>query len=233
MTVAAVILAASSESALTATEGQPRVRRLVDIAWSGGAVPIVVVAPDPTGAVAVALAGAPVTLADPAPSAAGPVGQIARGIDVALEAVRDTVGAFVWPARMVWVGPETVTSLIEAYGMHKGTVLRPTFEGQPGWPVLVPLEALATFRGLGSERMPDELIDDLLAAGAASVQLEVGDPGVTHDAGTARADLPAYVGPPQLAGSRPHEWGAALAELPDDAPLSGPTLAPLGAAEEP
>ena len=57
MTVAAVILCATAEGALADTLGQPRVRRLVDIAWSGGALPVVVVAPDPEGAVAASLVG--------------------------------------------------------------------------------------------------------------------------------------------------------------------------------
>ena len=42
MTVAAVILAASADGAVVDTLGQPRVRRLADLAWSGGALPIVV-----------------------------------------------------------------------------------------------------------------------------------------------------------------------------------------------
>lgn len=52
MTIAAVILAASPESALAELEGQTRVRRIADAAWSGGAIPIVVVSFDPHGAVA-------------------------------------------------------------------------------------------------------------------------------------------------------------------------------------
>ena len=42
MTVAAVILSATAEGALAETQGQARVRRLADLAWSGGALPIVV-----------------------------------------------------------------------------------------------------------------------------------------------------------------------------------------------
>ena len=57
VTVAAVILSATAEGSLTDTLGQPRVRRLVDVAWSGGALPIVVLSPDPDGAVAAALSG--------------------------------------------------------------------------------------------------------------------------------------------------------------------------------
>src|SRR3546814_8905795 len=56
MTVAAVILSATTEGAIADTLGQPRVRRLADLAWSGGALPIVVLAPDQDGAVAQALA---------------------------------------------------------------------------------------------------------------------------------------------------------------------------------
>ena len=47
MTVAAVILSAPAEGALADTLGQPRVRRLADLAWSGGALPIVVVVARP------------------------------------------------------------------------------------------------------------------------------------------------------------------------------------------
>ena len=52
MTVAAVVLSASAEGALADTLGQPRVRRLADLAWSGGALPVMVLSPDPDGAVA-------------------------------------------------------------------------------------------------------------------------------------------------------------------------------------
>ncbi len=85
MTVAAIILAASPESALADADGMPSVRRIADVAWSGGATPIIVVAHDPEGAVATALAGSPVTLAEPAPMEMGPAGQMVRGIEVALE----------------------------------------------------------------------------------------------------------------------------------------------------
>lgn len=222
MTVAAVVLAASPASALADAEGQPRVRRLVDIAWSGGAIPIVVIAPDPDGLVAVALRDAPVTLAEPAPTEAGPVGQIARGIGVATSAVAETDAALVWPARMTWVGPETVTSLIEAHGTDPSTVLRPSYGGQPGWPVLLPIAHLETFSALARDRMPDELMDDLAAAGTPMRALDLGDPGTTHDADTARADLPAYAGPPGPPDGHTHEWGAAVADGPDDAPDNVP-----------
>ncbi|HEY8867913.1 MAG TPA: NTP transferase domain-containing protein [Candidatus Limnocylindrales bacterium] len=233
MTVAAVILAASVESALADADGQPRVRRLVDLAWSGGTIPIVVVAPDPDGSVAAALAGAAVTLAEPAPQEGGPVGQMLRGIDVATAEVRGTDAAILWPARYMWVGPETITSLIEAHGIGGGTLLRPSFNGEPGWPVLVPFAQLDRLREVTPRGGPDEIVAALLDAGAATRTVEVGDPGVVHDAATARDALPAYVGPPEPAAPHTHEWGATGADLPEDTPLEGPTLAPYGQAADP
>jgi CTP:molybdopterin cytidylyltransferase MocA len=230
VTVAAVILAATEESALADADGQPRVRRLVDAAWSGGAVPAVVVAPDPSGRVAAALAGAPATLAEPAPADGGPAAQIARGIDVAASQVRETDAALVWPARLCWVDPETVTSLIEAHGVRNGILLRPAYDGQAGWPVVLPASALEELRSLGAERTPDELVDDLLAAGLAHELLELGDPGVIHDGSIPRRELPPYRGPAEPAGGHVHEWGAAAADHSDDAPLEGPALAPYGQA---
>ena len=230
MTVAAVILAASVDSALADVEGLPRVRRLADVAWAGGAVPIVVVAPDPDGLVAAALAGAPVTLAEPAPVAGGPVAQIARGLAVALGLVSETDAALVWPARMQWVGPETVTSLIEAHGPDHDVVLRPSYEGAAGWPVLVPIDRIDTLRAMGPELMPDAIVEELVAGIPGSRSLDLGDPGSTHDAGTDRAELPPYIGPSAPAGGHTHEWGAAAADHADDEPLEGPSLAPFGSA---
>ena len=230
MTVAAVILAASVESALADAEGLPRVRRLVDVAWSGGAVPIVVVAPDPDGLVARALSGAPVTLAEPAPVAGGPVAQIARGIAVAVELVTETDAALVWPARMTWVGPETVTSLIEAHGPEPDAILRPSYDGAAGWPVLVPTKELDALRALQTDLMPDAIVERIYGARPGSKTLDLGDPGSTHDAGTSRSDLPPYLGPQGPAAGHTHEWGAAAADHPDEAPLEGPTVAPFRSA---
>ena len=80
-------------------DGMPRVRRIVDSATSGGALPVVVVSFDPDGAVAAALAGAAVTLAEPVPKPEGvPVAQIRRGIQVARGTVHEVDGALIWPA---------------------------------------------------------------------------------------------------------------------------------------
>ena len=134
MTVAAVILAASVESALADAGGVPRIRRIADAAWAGGAMPVIVVAPDPEGTVAAALAGAEVKLATPAPVEHGPVGQIVRGIDVAASTVTETTAALIWPARLCWAGPETAGSLIEAHGIDRKSLLRPTYRDEAGWP---------------------------------------------------------------------------------------------------
>jgi CTP:molybdopterin cytidylyltransferase MocA len=230
MTVAAIVLAASPESALADADGLAAVRRIVDTAWSGGATPVIVVSFDPDGAVAAALAGASVTLAEPAPAEAGPAAQMARGIEVALAEVRETTGALVWPARMTWVGAETVTSLLEAHGGAGERVLRPSFDGEAGWPALVPLpEGLAALRALGPAAMPAEIADALASSLGAS-SLDLGDPGATIDRSTPRTDLPPYVGPLEPAAGHVHEWGAALADQAEDAPLEGPALAPYAPA---
>jgi CTP:molybdopterin cytidylyltransferase MocA len=225
VTVAAVIIAAPSESGLVAVEGVPRVRRLADAAWSGGALPIVVVADDPDGAVAAALAGTPVVLAEPAPAARGPAALMARGMEVATAHVHDTGGAIVWPVRMVWAGPETVTSLIEAHGLDRGALIRPTYRGEPGWPVLLPLSAAPLLMEVGADGGPDAAIAALLAAGLPERLLELGDPGTVLDASVDRGALPAYEGPPGPPDGTARDWGAAVADEADDAPLAGPPLA--------
>jgi len=220
MTVAAVILSATAEGALAPTEGQPRVRRLADLAWSGGALPVVVVAPDPDGAVVAALAGTEAVYGSPAPAEAGPVGQMLRGIDLAAAEVHELTGALIWPARMVWVGPETVTSLIETHGAEPTAMLRPAWGGETGWPVLLPIAHVGAMRALGAELMPPAIID-ALAAAVPTQTVELGDPGVIHDVDTAREDLPPYEGPPGPPAGHTHEWGddvAAEAGLPSPDP---------------
>jgi CTP:molybdopterin cytidylyltransferase MocA len=232
VTVAAVALAATPESALADADGLAAVRRIADVAWSGGAVPIVVVAGDPDGRLAAALTGAPVTLAEPAPNDRGPVGQIVRGIELATSRVVETDAVLVWPARIAWVGPETVTSLIEAHGVHTAAVLRPAYDGERGWPALVPVEHLARLRSVSADRMPDDVLADLIGAGIAELVLELGDPGATHDISHPRSGLPAYVGPTEPPAGHVHEWGSAAADVSDEAPLEGPALAPFDQAAD-
>jgi hypothetical protein len=228
MTVAAVILSATAEGAVADTLGQPRVRRLVDVAWSGGALPVVVVAPDPDGAIARSLTGSEATYGSPAPDEAGPAGQMLRGAELARAEVVDTTAVLVWPARMVWVGPETITSLIEAHGTDPSTVLRPGWQGEAGWPVLVPVSALDHLRAIGTDRMPSDVIADLTDA-VRTRTVEVGDPGVQYDADTLYADLPPYEGPPGPPAGHTHEWGDDIAGsgVDEDVPGEGRGLAPF------
>jgi molybdenum cofactor cytidylyltransferase len=235
VTVAAVVLAATPDSALADADGMPSVRRIADSAWSGGAVPIVVVAHDPDGSVSSALTGSAVTLADPVPLDRGPAGQIIRGIEIAIGEIRETDAALVWPARFTWVGPETATSLIEAHGTQPGALLRPSYEGEPGWPVLVPVALLEALSAVAADRMPDDVVADVIAGGAREVLLELGDPGVRHDRTVPRATLPPYIGPTDPPAGHVHEWEAPMADASNEVPLEGPALAPYGqaAAEDP
>jgi len=210
MTVAAVILSATAEGSLADTLGQSRVRRLVDLAWSGGALPLIVLSPDPDGSVAASLLGSEASCGSPAPAEAGPVGQMLRGAELALDEVRGTTAVLLWPARMTWVGPETITSLIEAHGSDPATVLRPGWQGEPGWPVLVPVVHLGELGAVASDRMPPDVIEALVATVPSRI-VEVGDPGVIHDAATDRADLPTYEGPPDPPAGHTHEWGSDVA----------------------
>jgi CTP:molybdopterin cytidylyltransferase MocA len=215
MTVAAVILSASPEGSLALADGVARVRRIADVAWAGGAIPIVVVAADPDGAVSDVLAGSEALLRPPADPAGGPVGQMAAGIATATATIRETDAVLLWPARLCWVDAETVTSLIEAHGADPDPVLRPAFAGEVGWPVLVPETHAAALAAVGPGLMPPDVIDALAATGVAVRAIEVGDPGVVLDAGTAREDLPAYGGPPAPTSGVYHEWGATAADRSD------------------
>jgi CTP:molybdopterin cytidylyltransferase MocA len=217
MTVAAVILSASADGALSETLGQPRVRRLVDIAWSGGALPIIVVSPDADGAVVRALVGSEAIYESPAPMDAGPVGQMVRGADRAMAEVHGTTAVLIWPARMTWVGPETITSLIEAHGVDGATILRPTWRTEPGWPVLMPSVHLETLRSIAPDVMPDAVIATMVERLSTRL-VELGDPGVTHDVDTPLGQLPPYEGPLDPPAGHTHEWGqdvAAAAGLGD------------------
>ena len=218
MTVAAVVLSASVEGSLADTLGQPRVRRLADLAWSGGALPILVVSPDPDGTVQAALLGSEAVYGSPAAPEAGPVGQMVRGAELALDEVRDTTAVLLWPARLTWVGPETITSLIETHGMDPAAMLRPAWHGEAGWPVLLPTAQLDALRAVPADHMPPQVIEDLAGVVPTRV-VEMGDPGVVHDAGTAMADLPAYEGPPDPPAGHAHEWGS---DVTAEAGLSEP-----------
>ena len=220
MTVAAVILAASAASALADAAGRASVRRIVETAWAGGAMPLVVVAADPDGTVAAALGGSEATLVSPAPVESGPVGQIVRGMGAAATLVAGTDAVLVWPARLPWVDPETVTMLLQAHGLDPEAMLRPRWDGTDGWPVLVPMRQLDALASLATGRLPDDLITDLAATGVTLRTLDLGDPGAVIDRETSIDHLPRYEGPSEPVGTPP-DWGAAAADATDDAPAAG------------
>lgn len=209
MTVAAVVLVPDVAAALGDADGEPAIRRVAHSAWAGGALPIVIVADDPAGLLAAAVADLPVTLTGPT---AGPPGisWFAGGLRAAMTAVTETTAGLLWPFRHAWVDPETVTSLVEAHGASLEAIVRPAYAGRTGFPILVPAaltERLAAHAGLHGE----EAVDALIAEGVPVLALELGDPGIVYDLAAPRSGLPKYQGPPQPAAGPPPEWNAALA----------------------
>lgn len=207
MTVGAVIVPSGVDEALADAAGRTAVRRMVDAAWAGGALPIVVVTPDPDGHVAATLEGSPAVLVGPETQSI--VAAYREGADVARRTVHETTALLLWPGRMIWTDPETVTSLIEAHGRKADVVTRPRRAGQLGWPVLV----------------PSARVDDVLAGDGGSVEeavasidtdsVELGDPGTVMGLEVALDELPDYAGPPEPVGGPPPEWGAAAADTPE------------------
>lgn len=197
---------------------------MVDAAWAGGALPIVVVANDPDGGIAASLAGSPARLVPSLGTFAGPgerpdvsLATLGVGTAAAFEAVTETDAVLCWPAVMTWVDPETVTSLIEAHGVRPDRILRPRSGGLRGWPVLVPAGLLDGLRGLaqqadGRDGLEGALIS--LPAGAVE-EVELGDPGTVLGREVPLDELPAYMGPSSPVGGPPPEWGAAAADEPD------------------
>jgi hypothetical protein len=128
---------------------------------------------------------------------------------------------------MTWVGPETITSLIEAHGVAPGSLLRPRWQDEVGWPVLLPISAVEHLRAVSPERMPADIVDEV--AGYVTTQVvDVGDPGIHFDADTPIGELPPYEGPPEPPGGHRHEWGDAVAErgVDEEIPGEGRGLAP-------
>ncbi len=219
MTVAALILTPDPDAALAPAGGTSCLRRIVDVAWSGGAVPTVVVGPDPDGRLAAVLAGAEVAALPDLPTPADRVAAALVGLAQATSIVEETEAVLLWPVAMAWVDPETVTSLIEAHGTTREAVLRPAYAGRPGWPVLVPRAVLDAWSALP----PDTTLEAAIRGSGALVQaLELGDPGTAHDASIPPDALPPYVGPLAPAAGHVHEWGEAITEAdPADPGPSG------------
>ena len=210
MTVGAVIVPASAAEAVADAAGRAAVRRIVDAAWAGGAMPIIVVAADPEEVIATVLVGSPAALSD-RDDGVGEVGSYRSGAVSAAASVQGTSAVLLWPGHMTWVDPETVTSLIEAHGRAGAATLRPAHEGKSGWPVLVPVAGAASLLATDG---PD--LEGVLAAMASDVTvLKLGDPGSVIGIELSLDELPGFQGPPEPVGGPPPEWGAAVAEDPD------------------
>jgi CTP:molybdopterin cytidylyltransferase MocA len=207
MTVGAVIVPDGVAEALADATGRPAVRRIVDAAWAGGAIPIIIVAADPDGRIQEVLEGAPATVLDP--GRASQVQTYRLGAQAAAGAVQETSAVLLWPGRMTWADPETVTSLIEAHGRSADAITRPRRAGEMGWPVLLPVPLVASVLA-----GPGGSVEEALAAGDMS-SVELGDPGSVLGYEVALDDLPDYAGPPEPVGGPPPEWGAAAADTPE------------------
>jgi CTP:molybdopterin cytidylyltransferase MocA len=196
MTVAAVVLVPDLAVALSDADGEPAIRRVAHAAWSGGAMPVVIVSDDTGPDLAAALEGLPVTISRPGADEPRGVAWFLNGLRAAGAAVTEATAGLLWPVRCAWVDPETVTSLVEAHGGGAGEFVRPAFSGQTGFPILVPI-ALAERLAARLDLHAYQAVDAAVAAGAPVRVLELGDPGIAFDVTTPRASLPAYDGPPQ------------------------------------
>lgn len=209
MTVAAIVLVPDAAAAVGNADGEPAIRRVAHAAWAGGALPIVVVAGDPSARLAEAVADSPVTMARPLPGQAPGIAWFVSGLKASLAAVTETTAGLLWPFRHAWLDPETVTSLVEAHGQAPEAIVRPAFAGRAGFPILVPISLMSRLEeqtGLHGE----EAVAALVANGAPLRVLELGDPGIVYDVGTPRSSLPDYQGPPRPSGGPPPEWNAEL-----------------------
>ena len=210
MTVAAVVLAPDIATALADADGLPALRRVVQSAWAGGALPIVVVSHSgPEGdSLAAALEGLPATLHQPKNVPPGSR-WFGGGLELARDQVRETEAALLWPARFAWIDPETVTSTIEAHGAAPETIVRAAYRDEPGFPILVPADLGARFLA-ELELHAFQLVEALVAGGAALRTIELGDPGIVMDVATPRNRLPEYQGPPEPAAGPAPDWNAEL-----------------------
>jgi CTP:molybdopterin cytidylyltransferase MocA len=207
MTVAAIVLVPDNAAALGDADGEPVIRRVAHAAWSGGALPIVIVAAE-NGPLAEALAGLPVAFATP--TGAPGIAWFADGLRTAITTVTETTAGLLWPVRHAWVDPETVTSLVEAHGATLDTIIKPSYAGKPGLPVLAPAALVDRLAGLAPRHGLDA-IDALIAEGVPVRGLELGDPGIVFDIATPHSGLPEYQGPPRPEAAAAQEWNAELA----------------------
>jgi CTP:molybdopterin cytidylyltransferase MocA len=214
MTVAAIVLVPDTAVALADADGEPAIRRVVHAAWSGGALPIVIVTDDPDPRLAGIVADLGAALSRPTKAEPRGVAWYVNGRRAADRSVTGTTAGLLWPVRCTWVDPETVTSLVEAHGATPDHIVRPAWLGKEGFPILVPAafdEQLLGRNGLHGY----QAVEALIAEGAPHRALDLGDPGIVFDLATPRAELPGYQGPPEPAGGPPPDWNAALAAATD------------------
>ena len=217
MTVAAVVIVPEPPAALALADGEPVLRRLTQAAWSGGAMPTVVVAPEVPDELRQAVAALALTLTSPTPDEPRGIAWFVRGMRAAVVAVAETSAALLWPFKFVWVDPETVTSLVEAHGATPDAIIRPAYGGQPGFPILIPVALVDRLAALSGQH-GEEAVQSLAAAGIPLREIELGDPGIVYDIATSRGDLPRYQGPPEPAGGPPPDWNSVLAAQATELP---------------
>jgi len=210
MTVAAIVLIPDTAAALSDADGEPAVRRVAHAAWSGGAMPIVLVSEAVAGPLADAVADLPVTIAHPAADEPPGIAWFVTGQRAALAVVAETTAGLLWPFRHAWIDPETVTSLVEAHGAAPDIVVRPAYAGQAGFPILLPIILTERLAGQAGLHGP-EAVAAVIAEGVAVRLIELGDPGIVYDLSSPRSALPAYQGPPDPVAGPPPEWNADLA----------------------
>jgi CTP:molybdopterin cytidylyltransferase MocA len=199
-------------------DGVPALRRIVQSAWAGGAMPIVVVShPGPAAeALRELLAGLPASLLLPDDVPAGSA-WFGLGLDAAVAEVRETAAALLWPCVYAWVDPETVTSLIEAFGAAPSAIGQASFHGRAGLPFVVPVAHMERFKAEPTLHA-QELVEILGREGNAKGAVELGDPGIIYDITVPLAEMPHYQGPPQPASGPPPEWNEDLGRHAESAP---------------
>lgn len=163
--------------------GRPLLDHTIESLLEGGVDRVVIVAPAPDAFSAVpAMADARVkVVVNPEPSR-GMFSSIQCGLDAAGE---QASWLAVLPADMPFVRAATVSRLIEAAGRANEVVVA-ACDGRRGHPLVLP----ARLRGpLLAQPASSSLKAALGALGAASIEVEVGDPGVVRDVDR-RQDLP-------------------------------------------
>ena len=92
MTVAAVVIVPEPPAALAPADGEPALRRVAQAAWSGGALPTVIVAPEASEDLRRAAADLGVTLTSPGPDEPRGIAWFVHGMRAAVAGVARDLG---------------------------------------------------------------------------------------------------------------------------------------------